>query len=284
MLVDLKIPLPKDIKTHILNNVLPQLPPTVHQSIRNALENDRLRRMPNSFLPPIRQGSSDGKKGVILIGDSWNMRHPLTGGGMTVALHDVVLLRGFLSHVNDLTDWERVRQVLHRWHWNRKPLSATVNILSVALYDLFGADGEELDVLRTGCFKYFELGGECINGPVSLLAAIAPSPVLLAYHFFSVAFYSIWVLYTHPRPVQKSPGEKSVLQVARIHEYPLLLIKSIRTFWTACVVFGPLLWSEIRWWAPHDHVADPKALMSVLLPFAFVILGMAIGLSWIKPS
>lgn len=60
---------------------------------------------------------------------------------MTVALHDVVLLRGFLSHVDDLTDWERVRQVLHRWHWNRKPLSATVNILSVALYDLFGADG-----------------------------------------------------------------------------------------------------------------------------------------------
>ena len=129
------------MQTHILNNVLPQLPPTVHQSVRNALESDRLRRMPNSFLPPVRQGSADGKKGVILIGDSWNMRHPLTGGGMTVALHDVVLLRGFLSHVDDLTDWERVRQVLHRWHWNRKPLSATVNILSVALYDLFGADG-----------------------------------------------------------------------------------------------------------------------------------------------
>ncbi len=29
--------------------------------------------------------------------------------------------------------------------------------------------GEELQVLRTGCFKYFERGGECINGPVSLL-------------------------------------------------------------------------------------------------------------------
>ena len=108
---------------------------------------------------------------------------------MTVALHDVVLLRGLLSHVDDLTDWECIRQVLHQWHWTRKPLSATVNILSVALYDLFGADGlsnsfyryqsilillrsdEELDILRTGCFKYFELGGECINGPVSLLSA-----------------------------------------------------------------------------------------------------------------
>ena len=137
----------------------------------------------------MRQGSPDGKKGVVLIGDAWNMRHPLTGGGMTVALHDVVLLRGLLSHVDDLTDWERIRQILHQWHWSRKPLSATVNILSVALYDLFGADGlsnsfyrcqwilillcsgEELDLLRTGCFKYFELGGECINGPVSLLSA-----------------------------------------------------------------------------------------------------------------
>lgn len=183
------IPDANGIQTHILEHVLPQLPPALHQSIRTALENSRLRRMPNSFLPPVRQGSPDGKKGVILIGDSWNMRHPLTGGGMTVALHDVVLLRGLLSHVDDLTDWECIRQVLHQWHWTRKPLSATVNILSVALYDLFGADGlsnsfyryqsilillrsdEELDILRTGCFKYFELGGECINGPVSLLSA-----------------------------------------------------------------------------------------------------------------
>ena len=27
---------------------------------------------------------------------------------------------------------------------------------------------EQLAVLRTGCFKYFERGGECGNGPVSL--------------------------------------------------------------------------------------------------------------------
>lgn len=29
---------------------------------------------------------------------------------------------------------------------------------------------ENLAILREGCFKYFELGGECINGPVSLLS------------------------------------------------------------------------------------------------------------------
>ena len=98
--------------------------------------------MPNSFLPPIEQGTAATKQGVILIGDSWNMRHPLTGGGMTVALNDIVLLRDLLGSVDDLKDWKQIQKILHRWHWVRKPLAATVNILSVALYDLFGADGK----------------------------------------------------------------------------------------------------------------------------------------------
>jgi squalene monooxygenase len=100
--------------------------------------------MPNSFLPPIEQGTAATKQGVILIGDSWNMRHPLTGGGMTVALHDVVVLRDLLGSVNDLKDWNQIQKTLHRWHWDRKPLASTINILSVALYDLFSADGRFL--------------------------------------------------------------------------------------------------------------------------------------------
>ena len=70
------------------------------------------------------------------------MRHPLTGGGMTCAFNDVVILRDLLlDDVRDLADWEQVKPVLKKWFWKRKPLSSTVNILSVALYDLFGADG-----------------------------------------------------------------------------------------------------------------------------------------------
>ena len=158
ILVDVKQPLPSDLKvrqtnifltlkktysfqSHILENVVPQLPSALHLPIQNAFEKDRLRRMPNSFLPPVEQGTAATKKGVILIGDSWNMRHPLTGGGMTVALNDVVVLRGLLGSVDDLKDWKQIQKALHRWHWDRKPLASTVNILSVALYDLFGADG-----------------------------------------------------------------------------------------------------------------------------------------------
>jgi len=70
------------------------------------------------------------------------MRHPLTGGGMTVALNDVVILTRLLSEIEHLDDWDQVSEALHRWHWLRKPLASTINILSVALYDLFRADGE----------------------------------------------------------------------------------------------------------------------------------------------
>ena len=97
--------------------------------------------MPNSFLPSIEQGGPHTKEGVILLGDAWNMRHPLTGGGMTVALADVVLLAPMLAAEPDLADWHALTDVLHRWHWARKPLAATINILSVALYDLFSAEG-----------------------------------------------------------------------------------------------------------------------------------------------
>jgi len=66
---------------------------------------------------------------------------------MTVALNDVVILSQLLCEVQDFGRWDQISDVLHRWHWARKPLSSTINILSVALYDLFGADGEFVFVL-----------------------------------------------------------------------------------------------------------------------------------------
>lgn len=77
-------------------------------------------------------------------------------GGMTVALSDVVILRRLLEPLvteacdgsemgavppRPFADWERITPLLTDLHWERKGLASTVNILSVALYDLFGAEG-----------------------------------------------------------------------------------------------------------------------------------------------
>jgi 2-polyprenyl-6-methoxyphenol hydroxylase-like FAD-dependent oxidoreductase len=105
--------------------------------------------MPNSFLPPSMQGLSSTPSGLIMVGDAWNMRHPLTGGGMTVAFNDAVLLTEYLGVArlgegrDGLEDWDRVGEGLREWFWRRKSLAGVVNVLSMALYDLFGgADGE----------------------------------------------------------------------------------------------------------------------------------------------
>ncbi|KAJ6612663.1 squalene epoxidase [Mycena sp. CBHHK59/15] len=256
MLVDVKKPVPSDLKSHILTKIAPQLPLPIRCSVHTAVANDRLRRMPNSFLPAVQQGGSLSTAGVVMLGDSWNMRHPLTGGGMTVTLTDVVILRSLLGSLPDYKDWDLTRRLLRKWHWRRKSVASTVNILSFALYDLLGGEDEHLAALRTGCIKYLERGGECVSGPASLLSGIVPSPILLARHFFAVAFYSIWVLFTHPRPVPGLDGKPRYVTPS-IDEYPILFRKSIKIIHTACLVFLPLVWSEIRWWAP-SRPATPK--------------------------
>ncbi|RXK38555.1 squalene monooxygenase [Tremella mesenterica] len=183
MLVDVAGKLPSvadgSLKQHIIDNYLPHLPLELHSAVQDALDTQRLRTMPNSFLPPAQQASSPSSlQGAILIGDAWNMRHPLTGGGMTVAFADAVLLTEYLRPCpglpegrEGLEDWAVIGERVRKWFWRRKHLAAVVNILSVALYDLFGGANEDLAILREGCFKYFELGGECVAGPVGLLSA-----------------------------------------------------------------------------------------------------------------
>ncbi|BGP56206.1 hypothetical protein JCM8202_002097 [Rhodotorula sphaerocarpa] len=261
MLVDIrgsKLPPQRDLAAFLRKHVTPVLPKPIVASFETALDKAlsgdkayRLRSMPNSYLPPYPQGRD--AQGAFLAGDSLNMRHPLTGGGMTVAFSDAVLLTELLGGgesvgdvhgdergVVDLEEWHEVTERLEEWHWKRKGVASCINVLSMALYSLFGADDENLEVLKTGCFKYFELGGDCIQGPVSLLSALRPSPALLFYHFFRVAFYSIYCLFTSPL-ASRSPGHKPPLW-----QYPELTVRSFKVFWTACIVFLPVLWGEVQ--------------------------------------
>ena len=127
------------VKGHLRTVVLPSLPPCVKPSFEQALDEGKLRSMPNSFLPP----SVNRVSGMVMLGDAMNMRHPLTGGGMTVAFHDVVLLSELLSpdKVPDLGDTKAVLEQMERFHWRRKNLTSVINILAQALYSLFAANG-----------------------------------------------------------------------------------------------------------------------------------------------
>ena len=236
------------VKGHLRKVVLPALPACVQPSFEQALDEGKLRSMPNSFLPP----TVNRVPGMVILGDAMNMRHPLTGGGMTVAFNDVVLLRDLLHPdvLPDLGDTKTVLKQMERFHWRRKNLTSVINILAQALYSLFAANGTsicptppifdskliqlpldpQLKALQLGCFRYFQRGGACINGPVGLLAGVIRRPFVLFYHFFSVAIFAIWL----------------VLSQSAWHRFPFALMESAGVFYKACVVLFPFVFSELR--------------------------------------
>jgi squalene monooxygenase len=235
MLVELK-EAPTDLKEHILCDIIPQLPSSVQAPILKALETSRLRRAPHYYLPPTKQGESS-KEGAFLLGDSLNMRHPLLAGGMTVALNDVVILSDLLAHVEDFANWDEISAVLREWTQTRKPLASTINSMSMSWAGLFAAEGEAFEILQLGAFKFFGKGPEYSAEPMGLASGITASPSLLAQTSLAIAFYSIWVLFTHPRP-----GEK---HAPPVYEYPLLFVKALNVIWTISSVMGPVLWAEM---------------------------------------
>jgi squalene monooxygenase len=222
------------VRSYIRNIVLPSLPKQVQPCFEKALEDGKIpRSMPNSWLPP----STQGEKGMVILGDAMNMRHPLTGGGMTVAFNDVVLLADLLApeKIPSLGDTAAVQKAMKNFHWKRKGLSTIINILAMALYSLFAANDRQLKALQKGCFAYFERGGNCIDGPSGLLAGIIKQPFVLFYHFFAVALLSIWIV------MQDTIGN-----FLGLWKFPIALEESVLIFWKACVVIFPFIFSEMR--------------------------------------
>jgi squalene monooxygenase len=141
---------------------------------------------------------------AVLIGDALNMRHPLTGGGMTVALKDVALFTKLLVNI-DCASFSEVETAVRIFHKKRAGHAATINVLANALYAVFTTPVAAADTdstittsavtarshLQDSCFEYLSLGGAYAAGPVGLLSGLTPSPGVLAMHFFMVALHGV---------------------------------------------------------------------------------------------
>lgn len=214
----------KNLKAWLQKDVEPYLPKELSNAFQIALNGGKFRVMPNSYLPA-RQNDVIG---LCVIGDALNMRHPLTGGGMTVGLNDVVLMIKKIGDL-DFSDRATVLDELLDFHYDKKSYDTVINVLSIALYSLFAADSPNLKALQRGCFKYFQRGGDCVNIPVQFLAGLLPSPLQLTKVFFAVAIYSVYV----------NIEERGFLGL------PLALLEGIMILFTAVRVFTPFLLSEM---------------------------------------
>uniref|UniRef100_A0A4X2L0J8 Squalene monooxygenase n=1 Tax=Vombatus ursinus TaxID=29139 RepID=A0A4X2L0J8_VOMUR len=196
VLVDIRGELPRDLRDYMVENIYPQLP------------------------------------GVLILGDAYNIRHPLTGGGMSVVFNDIKIWRSLLKSIPDLCDERALLQAQDSFYQSRrKSHSFVVNVLAQALYELFSGTDETLHQLRRACFCYFKLGGRCIAGPVGLLSVLSPNPMTLLGHFFAVALYAVYFCFKTEPWITK----------------PRAFFSSGAVFYKACSVIFPLIYSEMKY-------------------------------------
>ncbi|CAN6455294.1 unnamed protein product [Victoria cruziana] len=177
-----------EMTKYLRNVVAPQIPSQLHEDFLSAVDKGNIKMMPNRSMP----ASPQPTPGAVLLGDAFNMRHPLTGGGMTVALSDTVVLVNLLKPLRDLSDVSSLCKYLESFYTLRKPVASTINTLAGALYKVFCASPDlAMKEMQQACFDYLSLGGVFSSGPIALLSGLNPRPLSLVLHFFSVAIYGV---------------------------------------------------------------------------------------------
>ncbi|CAI9765439.1 unnamed protein product [Fraxinus pennsylvanica] len=192
-----------DMANYLKTKVSNQLPPELRDAFINTVEKGDIRTMPNRSMP----AAPVPTPGAILLGDAFNMRHPLTGGGMTVALSDVVVLRDLLRHVQDFSNAAALTNHLESFYTLRKVPYTRYSVL----HQIKPAEKYE------ECFDYLSLGGIYSQGPIALLSGLNPRPMSLVAHFFVVAIYGS--AYGIIFPIVKSEGVRQMFFPITISSY-----------------------------------------------------------------
>lgn len=96
--------------------IISQVPTELHTAFLASIDKGNIKSMPNRTMP----AAPHPTPGAFLMGDAVNMRHPLTGGGMTVALSDIVVVRDLLRPLHNLNDAPALCRYLDSFYTLRK--------------------------------------------------------------------------------------------------------------------------------------------------------------------
>ncbi|PRQ22097.1 putative squalene monooxygenase [Rosa chinensis] len=203
-----------EMANYLRTVVAPQVPPQLYNAFMVAVEKGNIRSIQNKSM----DANPVPTPGAILLGDSFNMWHPLTGGGMIVALSDIVLLRDLLRPLRDLNDAPALCNYLESFYTLRKNSTQSCVIYYKHIYNVFSASPDPArQEMREACSGYLSLGGICSYGPVSLLSGRNPRPLHLFLHFFAVAIYGVGrLMLPFPSPQRMWLGFRLILSASGI--------------------------------------------------------------------
>lgn len=170
----------RDFKKFLLEKFEQAIPGSARSAFVAAVEEGKFKTFPNHRLPasPIK------KERAVLLGDALNMRHPLTGGGMTAAFNDVLRLSDNLEHVSDFSNFRKLGKAIQKFYDTRHLGTQTTNILADGLYGVvYNPD------LRKAFFEYVSRGDRYAEETCSILAGLNKDKKLLLNHFIAMARY-----------------------------------------------------------------------------------------------
>ena len=222
-----------ELSSYLRDIIAPQLPASILPSFITAVEEGKFKTMPNHLIP----AKPFTKAGVVMIGDSLNMRHPLTGGGMTAAFSDILNLGTLLLAMQTFEEVELVDEAVTKFYATRHKQNATINILADALYGVMKNED-----LKTACYNYLKSGGKHALEPIAILSAISRDEQLLLRHFFSVALHGVNSI-LKPLPTGKKISRSynmmkaavNIVQPLVMNEHPGLITRS--AFKVASAIF-----------------------------------------------
>jgi len=190
-----------EMSTFMKNTIVPQVPPKLRKIFLKGIDEGAHIKV----VPAKRMTSTlSKKKGVIVLGDAFNMRHPVVASGMMVLLSDILILRRLLQPLSNLGDANKVSEVINSFYDIRKPMSATVNTLGNAFSQvLIGSTDEAKEAMRQGVYDYLCSGGFRTSGMMALLGGMNPRPLSLVYHLCAITLSSIGQLLSpFPSPLR----------------------------------------------------------------------------------
>ena len=108
---------PEYVVTSLLTRTIYQVPPKLRKIFLKGIdEGAQIKVMPTKRMA----ATLSDKKGAIVLGDAFNMRHPSIASGMMVLLSDILILRCLLQPLEYLGDTNKVSEVIKSFYVIRK--------------------------------------------------------------------------------------------------------------------------------------------------------------------
>ncbi|MDD1630192.1 MAG: FAD-dependent monooxygenase [Methylococcaceae bacterium] len=180
-----ELPRKQLLQAHLDANVTPYIPECMLNSYEQAIQEGGFKVMPNHYMaakPIIR-------KGAVMLGDALNMRHPLTGGGLTAVFSDIQILSTHLLAMPDFNNTDLIHEKIEAYYRDRQHANANLNILANALYGVMSND-----LLKTAVFKYLQCGGANAQESIAILAGLNRNHYSLIKQFFFLAMFGAYDL------------------------------------------------------------------------------------------